>query len=764
MADPGSSPAGPSRRTGGLRTKSGSYREVTLAAVVFGLLTGVVINAAIAYAGLKIGFTIVGSAIIAVLGFGVLRGILRRGSIVEVNIAQTVGSAVDTTNSGVIFTVPVLFLLGLGSTLTWTHMDFWLLTLACSAGGVLGVAFIIPLRKQMIDVERLRFPSGTAVATILKSPGAGAMKAVVLLLGILGAMAIYLPASLPQIKVSAGLDRLDALVASGVISQSDADRTRLLDQWARAEAAPDYVLERGRLAGAVVEAREAAAAHPSDEALQTAVANADAALAATSPGAGTNITDDAALAAFQASAGERTWASLRGDADAGWAQRPLWGYSNLDIRLPARAGADGAPRADKDHDGDGRPDLAVTNDTVDVGRLLGVPSDIALIFAIAPFAIGAGYLSGRAGLFVLAGTVLAYHLINPVLFRSGMLPATWQPQDVANGARALFNRPLGIGMLLGGALTGLLFALPAIREAMKSLAGAGKSRGARDELGIGTLVICALLAIALLYLAADFIHAGGDSAGGLLGGMPSHVRYLLIAIISAAWIWFAGIIIAQCTGMTDWSPISGMALITVVLIMTLAGTDDVKGAVLIGASLCVAITLAADMMQDLKTGYLVGAVPRKQQMVELAAAGFGPLISMATVVIIAQANMEKYGVPIGEGTDTTAPQAQALKVVIEGVQGGELPYALYGFGAVLGVLLGFAAFPSHGVLVGLSMYLPAEYLMTYGIGCILSIVVEKIRGKNWSEEWMVPLAAGLIVGEAILSLLINGVILIRSAT
>ena len=101
---------------------------------------------------------------------------------------------------------------------------------------------------------------------------------------------------------------------------------------------------------------------------------------------------------------------------------------------------------------------------------------------------------------------------------------------------------------------------------------------------------------------------------GLLAGLPPLVRALLIALVGVAWIWLAGIIIAQCTGMTDWSPISGMALLTVVLVMLLGGTGAVVGAVLIGAALCVAITLAADMMQDLRTGHMVGAQPKRQQV------------------------------------------------------------------------------------------------------------------------------------------------------
>jgi uncharacterized oligopeptide transporter (OPT) family protein len=198
-----------------------------------------------------------------------------------------------------------------------------------------------------------------------------------------------------------------------------------------------------------------------------------------------------------------------------------------------------------------------------------------------------------------------------------------------------------------------------------------------------------------------------------------------------------------------------MALLTVVLVMFLAGRNEVAEAVMLGACLCVAIAAASDMMTDLKTGYLVGAQPRRQQILEIFAAMIGPAISMGTLLLIIERNQRTFGIPIGLGTDTTAPQAQALQAVITGVQGGQMPYALYGFGALLGVLLGLGAFPGLGVLIGLSMYLPIKYVLTYGLGCLTNMAVARIKGKTWAEEWGVPFCAGLIVGEALLAMIIN---------
>lgn len=241
------------------------YREITLSSVLFGLLFGALLNAAITYAGLKIGFTITGSSIAAVLGFGVLRSFLgarfwpwageaRRGTILEVNIGQTIASAVNCSNSGIIFTVPVLLLMG--QQLRFDSAAFWWMMVACIAGSLLGVAFIVPLRKQMIDVDRLRFPSPTAVGAILKSPGAGAAKSIVLLLGILLGALIYLPAALPEIQYSIAAQAIDQAERDGRVAPDAARRTRLINSWIEARQAPQEVIERGRLAASLRAARE----------------------------------------------------------------------------------------------------------------------------------------------------------------------------------------------------------------------------------------------------------------------------------------------------------------------------------------------------------------------------------------------------------------------------------------------------------------------------------------------------------------------------
>jgi len=150
--------------------RPGPYPELTFPGLFVGYFLGVIICLSIAYASLILGFSIEGSELAAILGFGILRGVMRRTSIVENNINQTLASAVNGASSGMVFSVPALFILD------QTDFNPTFMVLGCIAGGILGIAFIIPLRKQMIDFNRLAFPGGIAVATILKSPGAGVRK------------------------------------------------------------------------------------------------------------------------------------------------------------------------------------------------------------------------------------------------------------------------------------------------------------------------------------------------------------------------------------------------------------------------------------------------------------------------------------------------------------------------------------------------------------------------------------------------------------
>lgn len=156
--------------------------EITAAAVVLGILLSIVMGAANTYLGLYAGMTVSASIPAAVISMAILRGVLRRGSILENNIVQTMASTGESLAAGVIFTVPALVLVGV-----WQDFRFWPTTLIVLLGGILGILFMVPMRRALI-VERkdLIYPEGVACAEVLVAgeEGGSGVRAIVLGLGI----------------------------------------------------------------------------------------------------------------------------------------------------------------------------------------------------------------------------------------------------------------------------------------------------------------------------------------------------------------------------------------------------------------------------------------------------------------------------------------------------------------------------------------------------------------------------------------------------
>ena len=142
-------------------------KEFSITAVIVGVLLAVVFGAANAYLGLRVGMTVSASIPAAVVSMGILRGLLHRNSILESNLVQTIGSAGESLAAGAIFTLPALFL--------WAEEgkaetpDLFTITALALCGGVLGVLFMVPLRKALIVKEHgvLPYPEGTACADVL---------------------------------------------------------------------------------------------------------------------------------------------------------------------------------------------------------------------------------------------------------------------------------------------------------------------------------------------------------------------------------------------------------------------------------------------------------------------------------------------------------------------------------------------------------------------------------------------------------------------
>jgi putative OPT family oligopeptide transporter len=549
-----------------------AYPELTWTAVIVGWILGVIIAISIGYAALILGFSIEGSELAAILGFGILRGILRRKSIIENNIVQTIASGVNGASSGMMFSVPAIFILGYGD-----QFDPVILTFGCIAGAFLGIAFIIPLRKHMIDFERLTYPGGVAVATILKSPGAGVRKAIILL---------------AAAAVSAGVH---------IFSQ------------------------------------------------QTDISN--------------------------------------------------W----------------------------------------NLGVIIGLPDYMNGIWYISLLTIGTGFIAGRGGVAFIIGGFVAYWFLSPMLAATGGFPVDAAGAAISDPGqlRLMLYRPLGIGMLIGGAMMGVALALPLIVSAVRSMQNASRVETgvSSDEMPIKLLYFAIIgAAIVLAFIAVTSVETVGLARG------------IGMALLGTLWIWMSGIILSESIGRTNWSPLSGMTLIGITLLIILTHGmergDSIVAAIMVGAATCVAMSQATDLMLDLKTGYLVGATPRMQQLGQFIGAWLGPIVVIMLIFILQEAyTLGSERLP--------APQGQALASMVEGILGGDVPTQKYVAGAVLGGILS-AVIGGLGITVGLGFYLPFNIVLTYSLGTLSRELADRYKGKSWSENIGIPVAAGLIVGEALI--------------
>lgn len=563
---------------------NGTYRELTIVAVLLGIVQGVILNIAFAYIALKLGFSLGGSTIAAILGYVFLRGLLRKGTIVENNINQTIASGINSAGTGVVFVLPAIFLLDAHGNGNLTF-SLWPLLFAGIGGALLGVVVIIPLRKQLIELERLRFPTGVAVATILRSGAAGLEKAKLLGIGFL------ISALWKLVMISGWLD---------------------------------------------------------------------------SPG----LLENEEL--------------------------------NLSFGL--------------------------------------LPAYLAPALYLSSMNFAAGMLSGRAGLPFLFGGILAWWVISPVSVFAGWLPVELNSSAQVDFIYVQMLRPLGIGILIGAALMELVVNFPMIRSAIYSLAVASRtasqSMTGRDELPFIVLLVGGGLAL-LFFFVATWTTPG-----------VSLTQAILVAVLSTFWLGLAGLIVAQCTGLTDISPVSGIALISVTMMM-LALNGNIAAAMIVTLAAAVAISQSADMMQDLKTGFMVGSRPLIQQLVQFGTSWLGVIITFAVLYVLWNSGTGGQN-GFGPGTPLPAPQAAALTSIVEAVQNNTVPTDKFILGGMVGILLGAAPVAGLGVLVGLAMYLPFSITLGYGLGCLTQIFIAKKKGEAFTENKLVPLAAGLIIGEAIM--------------
>ena len=372
---------------------------------------------------------------------------------------------------------------------------------------------------------------------------------------------------------------------------------------------------------------------------------------------------------------------------------------------------------------------------------------------IYPAVVAVGYICGyKISSFLFAGGLLAWFVMIPAIAVFGgntvLFPANCSVAELyaAGGASAIwsnFVRYIGAGALAAAGIISLIKSLPLIcktfASAMKGLknsTGVNSDDRTSKDLSIKFVLIGVLVVVLAIWLLPP-IQAGLVSA-------------LLIVLFG----FFFATVSSKMVGLVGSSnnPVSGMAIATLLIATILlkitgdTGSHGMVSAITIGSIICIIAAIAGDTSQDLKTGYLLGATPKKQQIGEL----IGAVISALTIggVLILLNTAWGFG-----SKELSAPQATLMKLVTEGVMNGNLPWNFVFIGAACTVIFEILGMPSLAVAIGI--YLPLELTAPIMIGGVLRKIMDKKNNSSSSESSKgVLFSSGLIAGEGLLGVLL----------
>lgn len=374
---------------------------------------------------------------------------------------------------------------------------------------------------------------------------------------------------------------------------------------------------------------------------------------------------------------------------------------------------------------------------------------------VLPALAGVGYICGpRISSYMFAGSTLAWFVLMPLITLFGSDLVIY-PADVSvaelwatGGTGAIwgkFIRYIGAGALAAGGIISLIKSLPMI---VRTFAAAFKSYGKgadgtlRTEQDISMKVV-----LAVCLLIAVFMWLFPAIPVSFLGALIVLVFGFFFATVSSRMVGLIG---------SSNNPVSGMAIATL-LISTIAlkasgstGSEGMVGAIAIGSVICIIAAIAGDTSQDLKTGFLLGATPKKQQ--------YGELIGVCVSAVAIGAILYLLNAAWGFGTDELgAPQAMMMKMVVEGVMGGKMPWTLVFTGVFLAVVIEILGLPVLPVAIGI--YLPIHLNAAIMLGGLVRLFVEKRKyasekEKSDSIQSGVLYTSGMIAGEGVVGILL----------
>lgn len=374
---------------------------------------------------------------------------------------------------------------------------------------------------------------------------------------------------------------------------------------------------------------------------------------------------------------------------------------------------------------------------------------------VLPALAGVGYICGpKISSYMFSGSVLTWFVLMPMiaLFGSDLViyPATetvaalWESSGTW-GLWDSFIRYIGAGALVAGGFISLIKSLPTIVDTFGSaFKNYGKEKGGnlRTEQDIPMPVIVAVCLVLVLFI-------------WLYPGIP--VNFLGAVVILVFGFFFATVA-ARMVGTIGSSntPVSGMAIATVLIATMLlkatgtTGTAGMVGAIAIGSVICIIVAISADTSQDLKTGFLLGATPRKQQ--------YGELIGVTVSAFAIGAILLLLNNAWGFGSEELgAPQAMMMKMVIEGVMEGKLPWALVFIGVFIAIFAEILGLPVMPIAIGI--YLPIHLNAGIMLGGVVRWFVEKRKyksekAKENAVQSGVLYSSGLIAGEGLVGIIL----------
>lgn len=394
--------------------------------------------------------------------------------------------------------------------------------------------------------------------------------------------------------------------------------------------------------------------------------------------------------------------------------------------------------------------------------LMFFPSEIGYAFKsyagsqigiqVLPSLAGVGYICGpKIASYMLAGSTLSWFVLMPMIALFGgdatIFPGTEPISSMAPSALwSNYIKYIGAGAVAAGGLISLIKTFPLIIRTFKQ-AMASMSKKHSDANTLRTeqdLPMPFLLAIIVVIVVAIWL-------------IPTFPVNPLGSLIIVVFGFFFASVSSRMVGLIGSSnnPVSGMAIATLIiatLVLKATGTDGTTGmigAIAIGGIICIIAAIAGDTSQDLKTGFIVGATPKKQQIGEL----IGVVVSAATIGFVLYLLNEAWGY----GTEQIpAAQATMMKMLVEGIMNAELPWALILIGVFVAVMAELVKIPVMPFAVG--MYLPFSLNAGIMAGGIVRFIVEHRKGSDEEKKERtdrgVLFTSGLIAGEGIMGIVL----------